>query len=82
MSDREPVCFTCGQSTASDVIGNKTADGATCPTCFDRVLDAQPALLPNFGYDFDFEHLPEVELDGELSISVEFDEDDDGPIGA
>ena len=80
MSDREPVCFTCGQSTASDVVGNRMPNGKPCKSCFDRVLDAQPPLLPSFS--FDFEHIDEVELDGELTISVEFEDDDDGPIGA
>jgi hypothetical protein len=80
MSDREPVCITCGHSTATDTIGNKMADGTPCSSCFERVLDAQPPLLPNFS--FDFEWVPEVEFGEEMSILVEFEEDDDGPMGA
>jgi len=82
MSDRDPVCFTCGNSSAKESLGNRMADGRPCKTCFERILDAQPPLLPNFGFDYDFEHLPEVELDEELTVSVEFEDDDDGPIGA
>ncbi len=80
MSDREPVCFTCGHRTDTEKLGNRLPDGKPCPSCFERVLDAQAPLLPNFN----FEHIEpkELEFGEEMTISVEFEEDDDGPIGA
>ena len=72
MSDCEPVCFTCGLSTTAETLENRLADGTLCPSCQNRLLAAQPPLLPSFSFDSDVEA-----LDSELSISVELEDPED-----
>jgi len=42
-----PVCITCGLSAGEPVQLNRLANGQTCPTCRDRVLDSLPGVLPS-----------------------------------
>lgn len=44
-----PLCFQCGQPANQADRINHLPSGEPCPTCLQRVLDQQPALLPGFG---------------------------------
>lgn len=46
MSEREPVCFTCG-SNVETAFENVLPDGRPCSTCRQRAMEALPALLPS-----------------------------------
>jgi hypothetical protein len=46
MSERPPVCLTCGKPTSADPLQNLLADGRPCPACRDRLLESLPAPLP------------------------------------
>lgn len=40
------VCFQCGCTVEDPPVLNQDARGKNCRPCADRVLDAQPGLLP------------------------------------
>lgn len=40
------VCFQCGCTVEDPPVLNQDAQGRNCRPCADRVLDAQPGLLP------------------------------------
>ena len=47
MADRaNTICISCGQRVSAQPRLNQLANGQTCPTCRDRVLDSLPAALP------------------------------------
>lgn len=47
MSELNPiVCIQCGHQVQDPPVLNLDASGRNCRTCADRVLDAQPGLMP------------------------------------
>lgn len=46
----ETLCITCGKTAGEPPQLNHLASGEVCPSCHARFLDAQPPLLPGFGY--------------------------------
>ena len=70
--DRQPVCITCGQPIARGSTINRLEDGAACPTCRDRLLDALPSLLPS----------QPGQVADDIEIEAEGSPPEDDPIGA
>ncbi|MEZ6003477.1 MAG: hypothetical protein R3F33_04740 [Planctomycetota bacterium] len=42
-------CLGCGQVVMGPTVINRMPDGSSCRHCVERVLDAQPTLLPEGG---------------------------------
>lgn len=62
---RDPVCIACGQPTGPRPRLNQLADGRTCPSCRDRLLDTLPPVLPSSLEELSFEEWAEEGDDGD-----------------
>lgn len=62
---RDPVCISCGCPTGPGPRLNRLADGRTCPTCRDRLLDTLPPILPSTVGELSFEEWAEDEDSGD-----------------
>jgi hypothetical protein len=52
---RDPVCIGCGLPTGPGPRLNRLADGRTCPSCRDRLLETLPPVLPSAAVELSFE---------------------------
>jgi len=60
-----PVCFHCGQPTASTEEGprlNRLPDGQPCPACADRLLQSLPSLVGDVAQEM--ESMEQLEFEG------------------